>query len=95
MDVTLRSALTRDGEPQPNAADVDGAELVQARQDKEALERRGRQRPPPARNCPRPGGSCEQETASHIGVGTSMDPHACINVRSFVCHIAGGAFQAV
>ena len=35
MDVTLRSALTRDGEPQPHAADEDGAVLVQARHDKE------------------------------------------------------------
>ena len=34
VDVTLRSALTRDGEPQPNAAE-DGAVLVQARHDKE------------------------------------------------------------
>ena len=34
VDVTLRSALTRDGEPQPNAADEDGAVLVQARHDK-------------------------------------------------------------
>ena len=35
VDVTLRSALSRDGEPQPNAADEDGAVLVQARYDKE------------------------------------------------------------
>ena len=35
VDVTLRSAVSCRGEPQPNAADVDGAVLVQARTDKE------------------------------------------------------------
>ena len=35
VDVTLRSALGCTGEPQPHAADVDGAILVQARADKE------------------------------------------------------------
>ena len=51
VNVTLLSALTRDGEPQPNAADEHGAVLVQARHDKEntyselvasAIETRGR-----------------------------------------------------
>ena len=35
VDVTLRSALGRSGEAQPNAAEVDGAVLSQARLDKE------------------------------------------------------------
>ena len=35
MDVTLRSALTRDGEAQPGAADEDGVVLERAREDKE------------------------------------------------------------
>ena len=35
VDVTLRSALGRSGEAQPNAADVDGAVLSQSRLDKE------------------------------------------------------------
>ena len=35
MDVTLRSALTSDGEPQRHAADEDGALLVQAWHGKE------------------------------------------------------------
>ena len=35
VDVTLRCALTRTGEPHPHAADVDGAVLVKARHDKE------------------------------------------------------------
>ena len=34
VDVTFRSALRSTGEPQLNAADVDGAVLVQARRDK-------------------------------------------------------------
>ena len=34
VDVTLRCALTRTGEPHPHAADVDGAVLVKARHDK-------------------------------------------------------------
>ena len=34
-DVTLRSALCGSGEPQPGAAEVDGAVLFQARHDKE------------------------------------------------------------
>ena len=36
MDITLRSVLTRAGEPQCNAADIDGAVLINARRDKEA-----------------------------------------------------------
>ena len=36
IDVTLRSALRSSGEPQPHAADVDGAILLEARRDKEA-----------------------------------------------------------
>ena len=36
VDITLRSALTRAGEPQRNAADKDGAVLISARRDKEA-----------------------------------------------------------
>ena len=35
VDVTLRSAVGSMGEPHPQAADVDGAILVQARADKE------------------------------------------------------------
>ena len=35
IDVTLRSALGRNGEAQPNAAEVDGTVLLQARADKE------------------------------------------------------------
>ena len=35
VDVTLKFALTRTGEPHPRAADEDGAVLVQARHDKE------------------------------------------------------------
>ena len=35
VDVTLRSALCGSGEPQPGAAEVDGAVLFQARRDKE------------------------------------------------------------
>ena len=35
VDVTLRSALTTGGEAHPRAADVDGAVLEQAREDKE------------------------------------------------------------
>ena len=35
VDVTLRSALGRSGEAQPNAAEVDVAVLSQARLDKE------------------------------------------------------------
>ena len=36
VDITLRSVLTRAGEPQCNAADIDGAVLINARRDKEA-----------------------------------------------------------
>ena len=36
VDITLRCVLTRAGEPHRNAADVDGAVLVNARRDKEA-----------------------------------------------------------
>ena len=36
VDITLRCVLTRAGEPHRNAADVDGAVLVDARRDKEA-----------------------------------------------------------
>ena len=36
VDVTLRSALRCSGEPQPEAADIDGATSTQARRDKEA-----------------------------------------------------------
>ena len=36
VDITLRCVLTRTGEPHRNAADVDGAVLVNARRDKEA-----------------------------------------------------------
>ena len=36
VDITLRSALGSSGEPQPHAADVDGAVLLTARRDKEA-----------------------------------------------------------
>ena len=35
VDVTLRSPLRSTGEPHPNAADVNGAVLQQARRDKE------------------------------------------------------------
>ena len=35
-DIALRSVLTCNGEPHPNAADIDGAMLVAARRDKEA-----------------------------------------------------------
>ena len=35
MDITLRSPLTSPGEAHPNAADTDGAVLLQARRDKE------------------------------------------------------------
>ena len=36
MDITLRSVLESSGEPQPHAADVDGAVLLASRRDKEA-----------------------------------------------------------
>ena len=36
VDITLRSVLGSSGEPQPHAADVDGAVLLTARRDKEA-----------------------------------------------------------
>ena len=36
VDITLRSALTSNGEAHPQAADVDGAVLIQARHDKES-----------------------------------------------------------
>ena len=36
VDITLRCVLTRAGEPHRNAANVDGAVLVNARRDKEA-----------------------------------------------------------
>ena len=36
VDITLRSALRCSGEPQPGAADIDGATWTQARRDKEA-----------------------------------------------------------
>ena len=35
VDITLRSALCATGEPQPGAAEVDGAVLVRGRRDKE------------------------------------------------------------
>ena len=115
MDVILRNALTRNGEPQPNAADEDGAVLVQSRHDKQntnpelvasercrlvvltvrnrrSVERRGCQHPPSARSCPRPGGPRLYQPPSCIGVGTSLDPHARIHVRSCVRNIVGGTF---
>ena len=36
IDITLRGVLSKDGEPHPQAADVDGAVLDHARRDKEA-----------------------------------------------------------
>ena len=66
-----------------NAADEDAAVLVQERHEKGNLclrhenwrlvERRGCQHPPSARS---------REPPSCIGVGTSLDPHAPIHVRS-------------